>query len=176
MIDLKYILLLFKKHFNKKYMPNWTCFHVSISQEMTGISVWMEVSLDSISQLWHRVFPHWVAIYEKTTIRYIGQCVSSLNLAGLIFSSSPLLPLSFFCAFLPSFSFFCLFLESFSPAKDPGFSHRAWCWRLSNCFLLQGNREGGGGRLTSWLPTRGLCQCEKNQGRRIWWWQSNCVS
>lgn len=103
------------------------------------------------------VFPHWLASYMKTSIQYIWQCVSSLNLAGLIFSFSLslLLPHSpYLC--LPSLFFFLFLPFSWSPplrAKDPAFSHRVWCWRLSHCFLLQGNKAGGGGgRRQAWLP------------------------
>lgn len=67
----------------------------------------------------------------------------------LLFSLAP----SFFFFCLPPlfFSFCCLFLKSLSPAKDPGFSHRAWCWRLSHCFPLQWKREGGREE-AGWLP------------------------
>lgn len=73
----------------------------------------------------------------------------------LLLSLSLLLPHSpYLC--LPSLFFFLFLPFSWSPplrAKDPAFSHRVWCWRLSHCFLLQGNKAGGGGgRRQAWLP------------------------
>lgn len=169
-----FLLLQLRKSFNKKYwswsLPNWTCCHVIISQEMTGISgalalfgaqtsVWVEASLDSMSSLWHQTFLTGFGSYVKTSIQYICQWVSSLNLAGLHFRL-PSLAASFpFLRLPPFFFFFTFFLHFFSPfswspppwAKDPAFSHRVCCWRLGHCFLLQGNGEGGREE-ADWLP------------------------
>lgn len=195
-----FLLLQLRKSFNKKYwswsLPNWTCCHVIISQEMTGISgalalfgaqtsVWVEASLDSMSSLWHQTFLTGFGSYVKTSIQYICQWVSSLNLAGLHFrlpslaASFPFLRLPPFFFFYIFFTFFfSLFLESPSPGQGPSIFPQSVLLKAGPLFPATGKRGGreGGGRLTSWLPTLALCQCEKKQGRQMWWWQRNCAS
>lgn len=92
------------------------------------------------------VFPHRVGSYVKTSIPYICQGVSSLNLAGLHFLL-PSLPALFPTSCRPPFFLF------FSPffLESPSFSHRVSCWRLGHCFLLEGNMEGGREE-AGWLP------------------------
>lgn len=129
-------------------MPNWTCCPVIILRDWHfwgfGFISSSNISL-SQSVSWQHVcavtsgFPHWVGSCVKTSIQYICQGVSSLNLAGLHFLPPSLAALFPTLCRPPFFFFFLsLFLES------PSFSHRAWCWRLGHCFLLEGNMEGGG--------------------------------
>lgn len=153
------ILLSFKKHFNKNwkwFMPNWTCFHAIISQEVTGISVALaffgaqtsvclltaclncDISLLSLGcQLC------------ETTIQYILQCISSFNLAGLIFFYSLLLPLSVFVPFSPLFLFSPF---SWSPSLRPRTQHfptecTAEGWAFVSCYRETWWEEEAG-----WLP------------------------
>lgn len=99
------------------------------------------------------VFPHWVSSYVKTTIQYIWQCVSSLNLAGLIFSFSLLLLLSLFFFFAPSSLLFFFFLPfSRSPSLRPRTQHfptecGAEGWAIVSCYRETGREEEAG-----WLP------------------------
>lgn len=103
------------------------------------------------------VFPHWLASYMKTSIQYIWQCVSSLNLAGLIFSFSlslsySLIPL--ICAFLLSFFFFSSPFPGV-PLSGPRTQHfptecGAEGWAIVSCY--RETRRGGGGRRQAWLP------------------------
>lgn len=120
------------------------------------------------------VFPRRVSNYVKTGIKYICHCISQLP------SFSP----SFTCFLIPFFAlsslfFFFFFFPPFS------WSSRLWAqhfptecgaedWAIISCCKETGRERRG--RLTSWLPALGLCQCEKKQQRQMWWWQSNCGS
>lgn len=139
-----------------------------ISVEMTGISgalavfgaqtsVWIETSLDSMSELWHQSS---LTGYVKTSIQYIWQFVSSPTRLALFFSPSPqLLPLSLFLCLPPLFfflfSFFSLFLESPSSGQGPSIFPQSVVLKAEPLFPATGKQGGreGGGRLTSWLPT-----------------------
>lgn len=130
-----------------------------ISVEMTGISgalavfgaqtsVWIETSLDSMSELWHQSS---LTGYVKTSIQYIWQFVSSPTRLALFFSPSPqLLPLSLF--FVPSsplfFSFFFFLPFPGVPLIRPRTQHfptecSAEGWTIVSCYRETG-REGGG--------------------------------
>lgn len=130
---------------------------------VTRASVWIEVFLTAC--LSSHVFHHQVTNYVENG-RGSGSKKQATHLAACPFPKLGwphfLLLLVSLCSFFlcgPSslilFFFFSFFLESYSLAKEPGFSHRTWYWRLSHCFLLQGTREGGGWWWSwggGWLP------------------------
>lgn len=127
-----------------------------ISVEMTGISgalavfgaqtsVWIEASLDSMSELWHQSS---LTGYVKTSIQYIWQFVSSPTRLALFFSFPQMLPLSLFLCLPPLvfFPFFSLFLESPSSGQGPSIFPQSVVLKAEPLFPAtgkQGGREGG---------------------------------
>lgn len=96
---------------------------------------------------------------RHATVQYMCQCVSFLTwLASFLLLSL----VSFLCIYFPFSS-----LRPRTQLFPTECSAEGWAF-VSCC-----REGGGGGRLTSWLPTRGLCLCERKQGRQIWWWQNS---
>lgn len=108
---------------------------------MEFLGLWLflgiEVSLDSMFQLWH----------QSSLSRLLRENNYSTHLVGRLlpqpgwphFSSSPSLLHSIFCAFRPCF--FSFFLESFSLARDPAFSHRV-VLKAGSLFPARGKLAG----------------------------------
>lgn len=108
-------------------------------------SVWIEASLDSMSELWHQSS---LTGYVKTSIQYIWQFVSSPTRLALFFSFPQMLPLSLFLCLPPLvfFPFFSLFLESPSSGQGPSIFPQSVVLKAEPLFPAtgkQGGREGG---------------------------------